>query len=166
MRISANFSTAMKRSLNGDGPSGCTLGWDAPGAATAATFWMATNKRRTAPMEKASPANTAPVDEEIEETHTIVTEPSRGRPSLLGEASSFLITLGVRAAENYAVYCLDEWIAPSQVLVARKPGLSSSSDESALPDGRNIRPKRVIGGCEKLGPVLVDGGSEDDRSSS
>jgi len=111
-------------------------------------------------MEKARPPNTVPVVEEIEATQTLVTAPSRGHPSLLDEASSFLITLGVRAAQNHAVYCLDDWIVPSQGLAARKPGLSPSSDDSTLPG------KRVIGGCEKLEPVLVDGGSEDDRSTS
>jgi hypothetical protein len=98
-------------------------------------------------MEKASPAKLAPVDEEIEVAGTIVREPSRGHPSLLGEASSFLIALGVRAAQNHAVYCLDDWIAPSQGLGARKPGLSPSSDDSTLLEGRNIRPKRVMRGC-------------------
>ena len=125
----------------------------------------AIHKSRMPPMEKASPANAVPVVEPIKETPTMVMEPSKGHPSLLGEASSFLIALGVRAAQNYAVYCLDDWIAPSQVLMARKPGLSPSSDQSTLPEGRHIRRKRVIGGCENQEPVLVDGGSEDDRSS-
>jgi hypothetical protein len=113
-------------------------------------------------MEKASPANMAPVDEEIKGTRTMVREPSRDHPSLLDEASSFLIALGVRAAQNHAVYCLDDWIAPSQVLAARTPGLASSSDELTLREGRNIWPKRVRGGCDKREPVLVDAGPEDD----
>jgi len=117
-------------------------------------------------MEKASPANTALVVEKIKRTQTPFSETSRGGPSLFGDASSFLIALGVRAAQNHVVYCLDDWIAPSQVLAARKPGLSISSNDSTLPDDRRIRPRRVMGGCEKLEPVLVDGGSEDDRSSS
>jgi hypothetical protein len=104
-------------------------------------------------MEKASPADMAPVDEEIRGTRTIVREPSRAHPSLLGEASSFLIALGVRAAQNHVVYCLDDWIAPSQVLAARKLGLAPSCDDATLLEGRNIWPKRVSGGCDKREPV-------------
>jgi hypothetical protein len=117
-------------------------------------------------LKKASATNTVPVEEEIAQARTSVTELLRGRPSLLGEASSFLITLGVRAAQNHVVYCLDEWIAPSHVHAAREPGFSPSRDHSMLPDGRNIRPKGVISGCERLGSVLVDEGTEDDRSSA
>ena len=89
-------------------------------------------------MEKTSPASTAPVDEEIKWTRTIGRESSTGHPSLLGEASSFLIALGVRAAQNHVVYCLDDWIAPSQVL-----------DDLTFLEGRNNWPARVSGGCDK-----------------
>jgi hypothetical protein len=89
-------------------------------------------------MEKAKPANMASVDEEIKETHTIDSEPSRDHASLLGEASSFLIALGVRAAQNHVVYCLDDWIAPSQVL-----------DDLTFLERRNHWPNRVSGGCDK-----------------
>ena len=87
-------------------------------------------------MEEACPTTTTAVAEVIDEMQAMVAEPLRRRPSLLGEASSFLITLGIRAAQNHAVYCLDEWIAPS-------PGVVAS----------------------ERGPILVDGGSNDDRSS-
>jgi len=117
-------------------------------------------------MAKVSPAKTASVDKRIKETQTLVMDPSKGRASLLGEASSFLIALSVRAAQNHAVYCLDDWIAPSHVHVANEPRLSPSSDDSTLRDDHNFRPKRITRGCDKLAPVLVGGGSDDDRSST
>lgn len=65
-------------------------------------------------MERVSPSNTATVVDEIDETQGLGTQPPTCYPSLLGDASSFLVTLSIRAAQNHAVTCLDEWIAPAR----------------------------------------------------
>jgi hypothetical protein len=128
---------------------------------------MANQIMRAATMATAGVADTAPFDERIKETQTIVAEPSRLRANLLDEVSRFLITLGVRAAQNHLVYCLEQWIAPPHGLVVRRPGLSHSGDASTPTDGcRHIRPKRAIGGFVNLKPVLVDGGSENVRPAT
>jgi len=97
-------------------------------------------------------------EDEIRETRTLVARPSTARPSLVGEAASFLTRVAVRAAQNYAAYCLEEWIAPRRVQGATKGGALPPSDNLALAAGRNMRPERGPGRREQVDAVLVGGG--------
>jgi hypothetical protein len=98
----------------------------------------------------------------IKETQAPVVERSTTRQSLLGEAAGFLTTLAVRAAQNYAAYCLEDWIAPRRALAATKTSLVPATDDSSMPCGRRSPPERVNGSDGRLESVLLVGGSKVD----
>jgi hypothetical protein len=164
MRILATLPTVMRNDRRtGTGPRGssCT------GRCRFGLFLDGHRHQEHGMMEKASQGDTAPAKEKMRQSHPMVTSKSCGRASLLGEASRILVTLGVRAAENHAVYCLHPWIAPSKDHGAKKPGLSLPQ---ALMQRFRIGPisgtAQATNGREKLVTVLVDEGSGDDCSSS
>ncbi len=118
-------------------------------------------------MEKASQRDTAPAKEKMRQSHPMITSTPCGRASLLGEASRILVTLGVRAAQKHAVYCLHPWIAPSKDHVAKKPGLSlAQALTQHFRADPNAGTEHATNGREKLVTFLVDEGSRDDCSSS
>jgi hypothetical protein len=113
-------------------------------------------------MERANQGYTAPAEEKMRQSHPMVTSTSSGRASLLGEASRILVTLGVRAAQTHAVYCLDAWIAPSKDHMAKKPGFSlPQALMQRFRTGPITGTKQVTNSREKLVTVLVDEGSGD-----
>jgi len=136
--------------------------WAALGAAVVALIWTATNRGRTASMKTASPPNTDIVGAQIVETEAVHPEPSSKRTGLVAEVARFLTSVAVRAAQNYAACCLEEWIAPRRVVGATKPVIPPTTDDSPRPTGRARRPERHDGGCDKHQPILVSGGSRDD----
>jgi hypothetical protein len=134
--------------------------WSALAAAT--VFWMVTSGRRMVQMNRASPESIPQDAADIKQLQVPDAERSTSRPSLLCEAASFLTTVAVRAAQNYAACCLEEWIAPRRVLGDSKSGPIPSSDEASTPDHRRGRTERATGVCDKLESVVLAGGSKDD----
>jgi hypothetical protein len=128
----------------------------------AAVIWVITNRVRTVPMKRANPEIVAKDAEEFEETLGTLAQPSTTRPGLLGGAARFLTTVVVRAAQNYAAHCLEEWISARRVPGTTKTRPLPPSDDSSIPDGRLRRPEQVNGNCEKLRSVLLVGGSKND----
>jgi hypothetical protein len=129
---------------------------------TAAVMGMVTGRGRTVPMESANRAIAETDEEEIEEGPAPVADRSTIRPSFLREAARFLIRVAVRAAQNHAAYCLEDWIARRRMPVATKSEyLQLLPDvESSMPEGGRVRLERVDGSCEKLGSVMLVGNSK------
>jgi len=97
---------------------------------------------------------------EIEPTLTVVEEPSSDRPSVYAQVRSFLIKVAIRAAQNCAAYCLEEWIAPTRTLGPNKTRSPAPGDISSTPYGRHLRPERIDEGCDEPGSVLLAGSSK------
>ena len=123
---------------------------------------MVTYRRRRCPLKRANQASVATGAQEIKETQPRSAERSTIPPSLLGGAASFLTTVALRAAQNYAADCLEEWIIPRRTVETTRNGHVPTGDDSSMPDGCRRRLERVEGGCEKIGSVLLVGGSKDD----
>jgi hypothetical protein len=124
---------------------------------TAAAMGMVTVRGRTVPREAANRAISETDEAEIREGPAPVADRSRIRPSFLREAARFLIRVAVRAAQNHAAYCLEDWIARRGVLVGMKSGHVRllPNDESSISGERLVRPGRVDGGCNELGSALL-----------
>ena len=133
--------------------------WVALGVA--AGFWMVTHRRRTVPIKSATGEIVAKTADKTEPTEVAVAKRSTTFSSLLGGAASFLTTVAIRAAQNYAACCLEECLAPPRLPKSSKTGPVPASDDYTEPDGRRSRIERVNGNHEKIESVLFVGGSKD-----
>jgi hypothetical protein len=127
--------------------------WSAVAAATA--LWVVFNRPRTVKMNYFDSSIAAKEEHTIERTPTAVTEPPTAFPSLYAGLSDFLIKTAIRAAQNYAVYCLEDWIAPTRASVLKTTRAASSGDESPAPVRQPRGPERADWHRDKLEPVLL-----------
>ena len=140
--------------------------WAALGAAAVAGIWIATSGRKKESMQINGPEVTASVDEEAIQTEKSDRQAPKAGLGWPGQVANFVTTVAVRAAQNYAVCCLEEWITPRRSPEARKPDRPTAKEDLPRHECRAMRPDRVNGDCEKLEPILVAGGFEDARSST
>ena len=95
----------------------------------------------------------------IESTSTGVAEPPTTRSSFYADISSLLVKIAIRAAQNCAAYCLEDWIAPT-------PPLKNSSavppcGHSLTPGLRPLRTVRVDRHRDKLASAVLAGSSKE-----
>ena len=104
----------------------------------------------------------------INEPQTTSVTRSATRPTWLAEAASLFTMVAIRAAQNCAACCLDDWIAARRVVGPTKKGSPRwlSSDELPMPDARCVRSDRQIEAREKLGAVISAGDHNDDCARS
>lgn len=76
-------------------------------------------------------------DASIDDGQTTGVPRSATRPTWFAEAASLLTMVAIRAAQNYATSCFDDWIAPRRVARAGKTGSQQrpSCDGFATPIG-------------------------------
>jgi hypothetical protein len=136
--------------------------WAALAAAAAVGLWVVIKHPKAGTMEKAKSAVPAIASSDLEKNVTDVGQRPDSRPGLLALVEDVLTTAALRAAQNYAAYCLEEWIARRRVAVARGFGHVRRANESAAIDRRPIRAKRGSASSDELNEALVVGGSSDD----
>jgi hypothetical protein len=137
--------------------------WTALGAA--AVCWMIANRGRTGPMKQSAPYERAQDKEQSKAAQPPILERATTFPSLLASAGSFLTSVVVRAAQNYAACCLEEWISPRHVPETSRDGPILPGDDLSAPVGPR-RPWQSNGDRGKIGSELLVGGSQNDRSHS
>jgi len=122
--------------------------------AAASTIWMVTNWPRKVQMTKTDRSIFINDEPGTERAPTDVADQFTTCPSVYTKIRSFLIKVAIRAAQNYAAYCLDDWIAPTLAPGVNKtypaPGKNAWTSRC-----RNPRSERIDEGCDGPGSVLL-----------
>jgi hypothetical protein len=96
----------------------------------------------------------------IESTSTGV-EPLTTRSSFYADISGLLVKIGIRAAQNCAAYCLEDWIAPTPASVLKNTSAVPPVGDSVTPVLRPPRPVRVDRHRDKLVSAVLAGSSKE-----
>ncbi len=128
--------------------------------ATATALWVVFNRPRTVKMNNFDSSIAAQEDHTIERTPTAVTDAPTAFQGLYAGLSNFLIKTAIRAAQNYAAYCLEDWIAPTRASVPKTTRTLSSGDDSPAHVRQPLGSERPDWHRDKLEPVLLAAGAK------
>ena len=119
--------------------------WVAISAAVAAVCWVALSRGRTRAVKTEMPPRVDLAGPDVDHAGVIAAEPAPIRSGWAAEITNFLTTLAIRAAQNYAIYCVEEWIAPSRVIGPRPDPADIDKDKPMHPtadlDVQRIEPR-------------------------
>jgi hypothetical protein len=88
--------------------------WAAVGTAAAVGYLIVPRRRRSVPRDVARQADVAEVREELKLAREPEREEKKRRKSLIAAAFGMVAPLAWRAAQNYAMGYLEQWIAQQQ----------------------------------------------------
>ena len=100
-------------------------------------------------------------EEGIESTSTGVAEPLTTRSSFYADISGLLVKIAIRAAQNCAATCLEDWIAPTPASALKNSSAVPPGGHSVTPVLRPLRPVRVDHHRDKLASAVLAGSSKE-----
>jgi hypothetical protein len=114
--------------------------WAATGAAFATGYLIVPKRRRSVPRDVARQSDVAEVREELRQAREPEPEAKKRRKSLIGAALGMLAPLALRAAKNYAMGYMEQWIVQKQqeymTAAGPPPGAPQSPDRPGQGPGR------------------------------
>jgi len=118
--------------------------WAAVATMVAVGYLIVPRRRRSVPRDIARQSDVAEVREVIERAREPEPEEKKRRKSLIGAAFGMLVPLAWRAAQNYAMGYLEQWIAQQQqqymATAGPPPGATQSSVRPGQGQGQGPRP--------------------------
>jgi len=131
--------------------------WAAVGIAATLGYLIVPKRRRSVPRDVARKADLAEVREVIEQARESEPEKKKRSKSLIGAGLAMLAPLAWRAAQNYAMGYLEQWIAQQQQQYMASAGPHPAGSESrgwpggAPPPGAAKSPSTPPGGPRRPG---------------
>jgi len=121
--------------------------WVAIAAGVAAVCWVAMSRGRNGAMKTAVPSRVDLVGTDADQAGVVAAETLPSRPGWAAEVTNFLTTLAIRAAQSYAIYCVEDWIAARRVMGPRDPVVDTAKSDPPRSHGRTRNSENQTTDC-------------------